>query len=164
MEFAVVRSIPRSLADMEYSGRYCIYSTLALGGGSTMVELFDLSQTVTFVFESLVPDNYTQSREIEQSDISTNNFRNAVVEKLLKFEDGYTYDRTCPVKVNLRAHVLLKLYCKARENRRYCKGCYNEKQDGLIEKVKKICVIMNHIVDPRHTNCMRRIQKGTQRV
>ncbi|CAH2011049.1 unnamed protein product [Acanthoscelides obtectus] len=57
-----------------------------------------------------------------------------IVEQLLKFEDGYSYDRTCPVKVNLRAHILLKLDCKARESSRYCKGCYKKKQDGLIEK------------------------------
>ncbi|XP_072384429.1 uncharacterized protein [Diabrotica undecimpunctata] len=79
-------------------------------------------------------------KEAEQTNISINDFRYAVIEELLKFEGGQFYERTRRAKVNLNAHVFTKLDCKARKNRRYCKGCYKRKQDGLIDKnkVKKV--------------------------
>ncbi|XP_072398217.1 uncharacterized protein [Diabrotica undecimpunctata] len=79
-------------------------------------------------------------KEAEQSNISINEFRYAVIEELLKFEGSHFYEPTRPAKVNLNAHVFTKLDCKARENRRYCKGCYKRRQDGLIDKnkVKKV--------------------------
>lgn len=79
-------------------------------------------------------------KQVEQSDISITDFRYSVIKDLLQFEDNNGYEYIRQINVSLRAHVFAKLDCKARENRKYCKGCYKKKQDGLIDKnkIKKV--------------------------
>ncbi|KAI4455710.1 transposase is4 [Holotrichia oblita] len=58
---------------------------------------------------------------------------------LMKCE-GEDRQLTRPPGTSMRSHVLDKLDCKARENRKYCRGCYKKKMDGVIDKnkVKKV--------------------------
>lgn len=78
---------------------------------------------------------------VEESNIPINDFRLSVIEDLLKYEDQRDF---APPRMsttqNLKTHQFAKMDCKARENRRYCKGCYKKKIDGIIEKnkVKKV--------------------------
>jgi hypothetical protein len=78
---------------------------------------------------------------IEQSSIAITDFRLSVVESLLKYEDKRE-EAACPTAgvLNLKSHIFAKLECKARENRKYCRGCYDTKMKGLIDKnkVKKV--------------------------
>ncbi|XP_063913566.1 piggyBac transposable element-derived protein 4-like [Zophobas morio] len=80
-------------------------------------------------------------KDIEQSNIPINDFRLLVTEDLLKFEDKRDVAQTRqPRHQILKTHQFTRLDCKARENRRSCKGCYQKKVDGIIEKnkVKKV--------------------------
>ncbi|KAJ8937948.1 hypothetical protein NQ318_013204 [Aromia moschata] len=74
-------------------------------------------------------------RELEDSDLSISDFRISVIEDLLMFESEKVKDDP-KISQSLRSHVFIKLDCRARENRKYCRGCYKKKQEGLLEKSK----------------------------
>lgn len=75
-------------------------------------------------------------KQAEERNISITDFRYSVVEDLLLFDDNSEDLQNPTSTVSLRAHVLQKLDCKARENRQYSKVATKKRRMVFLAKTK----------------------------
>lgn len=95
---------------------------------------------IEIILGTAIVNSYFCYQNVTGNSISITKFRESVVKSLLAADD-YNISQPSILHFNrMQSHSFKKMPGSAREGRKYCKGCYKKKSDGLIprSKIRKV--------------------------
>ena len=115
---------------------------------------------IELIFGTTLVNAHILYKKINDSNINITEFREQIIEKLL-FGDEENYNEqgteqsqraSSNRRNNLNTHSYKKKEGPSHTVRRYCKGCYQKKKEGLLEKnkVKKVTTYCDNCVNKPH--------------